>query len=371
MPTARKSATAAKPSLEELAAAHPLAHLVPDPSFAVRPAEFTLGGKKCPAGCTDHVHSDEGLYIPRIVYGMKDYELIRYASRTDPPENIRLYGPAGPGKTSMIMAYCATFRVPLVTINAFGGIDPNTFFGQWEPKEGVDVAEVMRIKAEVQNLLTTKDKDDMSIVMPIVMATLGQSKFHFVYSDVVRVIEQGGFLLIDEANFMGGKVSSVFNSLTDGRRFITILENGNQTVRAPKVDPDALPWDKLGTAICYNPEYEGTRPLNPAFADRFDIVVNVDYDPEVEAKIFWFKTTTPLGAMLRVSFENGELKTPVSTRKLMAFERHAIDVDLDFAIANLVASFHPNERKSVETTIGNHRHLLETDLQGYLDQDTP
>jgi MoxR-like ATPase len=345
MPTARKSATAVKqPTAEEIAMSHPLAHLIPDQSFATRELQFTDANGKptCPKNCTEHVHG--GDYVPRVIYGVKDYELFQYASRTVPPENIRLYGPAGPGKTSMVLANCAIFRLPLVTVNAFGGIDPNTFFGQWEPKEGVDVAEVMRVMAEVQNLLPAKDQSNMSIVMPIVMATVGQSKFHFVYSDVVRVIQLGGFLFIDESNFMGGKVSSVFNSLTDARRQITILEKGNELIKASS---------DLRIAIAYNPDYEGTRPLNPAFADRFDICINVDYDREVESQILWLPATIEMAEMLRKSFENGEVRTPVSTRKLMAFERHAQDIDLEMAIQNFVASFHTDERKSVETTVRN------------------
>jgi MoxR-like ATPase len=340
---------------EEIQPIHPLAHLIPPMQYATNLEQFVDANGKaiCPKNCSEHVHG--GNYVSRSVYGYADFELLKYAARCDPPKNVRLYGPAGPGKTSMIMAYCATYKIPLVTINANGGIDPNSFFGQWEPKHGVDTAEVMRIMGEVKSKLPVTEAKDMNVVMPITMAIIGQEKFHYVYSDVVNVIRHGGFLFIDEANFMGGKVSAVWNSLTDGRRFITILDNGNEVVKAA---------DNFQFAIAYNPEYEGTRPLNESFSDRFDIVINVDYDREVEEQLVWMPAVLDLASKLRDAQKQGTLRTPVSTRKLVAFETFCQDVGLEFAVLNFVAGFHADERQAVKEVVSN----FEADLQEQLKE---
>lgn len=357
MPTASKTApTRAKKTPREdwSDSSHPLAHLIPPKRYAMSQLFLDSNGdQKCTDPCTEHVHG--GSYISRSVHGYADHEVFSYAARCEPAKNIRLYGPAGPGKTSMVMAYCATYGIPLVTINANGGIDPNTFFGQWEPKHGVDVAEVMRVMEDVKAALSAKDRANMEIVMPITMAIVGQEKFEFIYSDVVNVIKFGGFLFIDEANFMGGKVSAVWNSLTDGRRFITILDKANEVVQA---HPD------FQFGIAYNPEYEGTRPLNESFSDRFDIVVHVDYDLEVERELVWMPAMLDMATKLRDGVKQGTLRTPISTRKLIAFEEFCQDIDLDFAIQNFVASFHGDERQAVMEIVRLH----ETDLREQLEQ---
>ena len=336
-------------------APHPLAHLIPDQEFATKEMRLlgSDGNPICPENCTEHQHG--GTYLSRDVHGRNDLSLLRYARRCDPPPNVKLYGPPGPGKTTLIMAYCATFKIPLVTINAFGGIDPNTFFGQWAPKSGVDVAEVMRVMGDVQSNLPAKERNDMSVVMPIVMAILGQDKFQWIYSDVVEVIRQDGFLFIDEANYLGGKVSAVFNSLFDRRRQITILEKGNEVIKA---------GPRFQAAIAYNPETEGSRPLPDAFQDRFGINVPIDYDRDVEEGLLSMYATLDMGEKLRNGVQMGEIRTPVSTRKLMDFEKFAWDMDLEFAIQNLVASFHKDER---DTVMGSVR-MFEDDFAEQLTQ---
>jgi MoxR-like ATPase len=344
MPT-RTTTTAQRPKTVAKVDTHPLTHLIPAKRFATNQEVFVDGNGKplCSKNCTVHQHG--GNYVSRNVYGRADFELLKYAMKCDPSKNIRLYGPAGPGKSSMAMAFAATYKLPIVTINANGGIDPNSFFGQWEPRRGVDTAEVMRVMADVKSSLPTLDAKNMDVVMPIVMAIVGQEKFRYIYSDVVNVIKYGGILFIDEANFMGGKVSAVFNSLSDGRRFITILDNGNELIEA---------HENLLFIIAYNPEYEGTRPLNESFSDRFDIVINVDYDREVEENLVWMPAVLDLADKLRDAHKQGTLRTPVSTRKLIAFEDFCQDIDLEFAVANFVAGFHGDEQQAVMEVVKNH-----------------
>jgi MoxR-like ATPase len=328
MPTPTQRRTTAKPKVIE----HPLSHLVPD----VRYASVQVKG---------------GEYISRMIGGYVDIDVLRYAKRCEPSKNVRLYGPAGPGKTSMIQAYCATDQIPLVTVNANGGIDPNSFFGQWVPKHGVDASSILATMQDVRGTFPRGTSDDT--ILAVTMAIVGQEKFEYVYSDVVNIIRYGGMLFIDEANFMGGKVSSVFNPLADGRRFITILDNGNELIRA---HPD------LQLAIAYNPEYEGTRPLNEGFSDRFDIVVEVDYDHAVEEQLVYMPVLLTMADRLREAYKQGTIRTPVSTRKLMAFEEFCIDIDLDFAIDNFVAGFHADEKQAVREVVKNYTTVLATEV---------
>jgi len=246
-------------------------------------------------------------YVTRSFNGVKDIDVLRYAYEAR--QNTLLFGPTGPGKTSLILAYAAIDKRPLVTVQCNGAVDPSTFWGG------------LAVDAVTGGLKGWQD------------------------SDITHVIRHGGILYLDEVNFLHAKVAATFHGLLDKRRQITILDKGNELVVAsPKVQ-----------VICaYNPDYEGTRPLNPAFKNRFRIKLRFEYDKEVEQELICCPVMLDVADKLRTAHKSGDLDTPVSTNMLIEFEELAVDLGYDFSLANFLNAFTEEERAAVTEAIDMH-----------------
>lgn len=275
---------AAKPNADA-----PLAHLVPESKY------------------------DED-YIRRTIDGVQDVTLLRYAGAAN--TNTLIYGPTGPGKTSMVMAYAAHEGKPLVTVQCHGAVDPATFWG------GL-----------------------------VLNPTTGL--YEWQDSEILSIIRHGGIVYLDEVNFLPPKVAATFHGLLDKRRQVTIMEKGNEVVKA---------HEDCQIVASYNPEYEGTKPLNPAFKNRFAVKVRLDYEPEIEAELLCLPVMQEIAAQLRTSHRSGDLETPVATNMLIEFETFAIDLSLDFAVNNFLNAFGEDERQSVKEVIDLFSTRLEAEL---------
>lgn len=269
---------------------HPLEALIPDPSYAES-------------------------YISRTINGVRDLDVLRYAQSVQ--KNVLMEGDTGPGKTAMVMAFASEFKLPLVTVACNGGIDPNTFWGGYQPDP----------------------------------ATNG---IQYGDSDVTQVIALGGVLYLDEPNFMPPKTSAVFHPLLDRRRFITIMEQGNRRVFA---------HDDTVVISSMNNGYAGTRPLNAAFKNRFAIKLSIDYSFEVESKLLYMPIMLEIADKLRNARKSGDLATPTSTNMLIEFEELAYDMELPFAIDNFVAAYEAEERDAVRTVFELSMHDLELQVE--------
>lgn len=254
-------------------------------------------------------------YINRTIHGIRDMDLLRYAQEVN--KHVLLAGDTGPGKTAMVMAYAAQYGIPLVTIACNGGIDPNSFWGGYVPDQ-------------VTGGLRWQDSDALGVVI------------------------HGGILYVDEPNFMPPKTAASFHPLLDARRFVTVMEQGNRQHVAHK------------SFICfgsYNPDYEGTRPLNKAFKNRFKIKLHIDYSREVESKLVCMPVMLEMADKLRQARKSGDLETPVSTNMLVEFEELAVDLGLVFALENFVGAFESEERDAVRSIIELHHHDLGVQLE--------
>lgn len=275
--TARKTAAPKKKAPAESMFTVDLSHLIPEQRF-----------------------SEE--YFSRKIEGVWDIDLLRYAKAAG--NNILLFGPTGPGKTSLILAYGAVDKVPVVTVQCNGAIDPNTFWGGWQPDPS--------------------DPEGRRLI--------------WVDSEITEVIRQGGMLYLDEVNFLPPKVAAVFHGLLDKRRQITIPEKGNEVIKAHA---------NLQVICAYNPDYEGTKPLNAAFKNRFKLKMRFDYDENVEKELICIPVMLDVARKLRLSHKAGDLDTPVSTNMLVEFEELAVDLGYAFALTNFLNAFSDEERQSV------------------------
>lgn len=275
---------------------HPLHHLIPDKSYA-----------------------DE--YISRVLKGgVRDTLLLKYAMDTG--RNASLFGPTGPGKTSLVSAYCAAEDLPLVTIACNGGVDPNTLFTSVVPTSegGIEILD----------------------------------------SDMTKLIRAGnGVLYFDEVNFLPQRIAAVLHPLFDKRRQITLVDRGGELIVA---------GERLQIITSYNPDYDGTRPLNAAFKNRFPLKIPFGYDTEVEAELLNFEVTPRIAERLREASRNGTIETPVSTNMLMEFEDFCLDLAPDFAIANFLAAFSAVEISAVGEVVELFRDEIEAQTKAALEE---
>jgi len=255
-------------------------------------------------------------YINRKIGGKRDVEILDKA-RTMKMNTI-IFGPTGPGKTSCVLAYAAEFIIPFYSVSCNGAIDPRQLFGSWVPTEEAG---------------------------------------RYVWQDgpVTQMVREGGVLLLNEVNFMPPRIAASMYSLLDKRRTLSLIEHHNEVIVA---------HDNFQVIADYNPDYEGTRPLNEAFKNRFGLKLFFDYDIEIETELVSSDALLTLAKVLRDSHRTGEIETPISTNMLMEFEDIAYDIGFDFAVENFLNAFSTEERAAVKEVVTLHRAGLESDFNG-------
>ena len=254
-------------------------------------------------------------YINRKVVGnLTDFEVYDYANAND--MNILIEGHAGSGKTMSVQAYASARGMRYFNVACHIGLEASHLIGRWIP---------------------TPDG-------------------HFRWQDgaVTEIVRNGGVLLFNEINFAPERFLTFIFSLLDYRREIQLMENGGEVIKA---HPDLL------IVADMNPDYRGTRPLNQALADRFAVRLSFPYDKPIEQKLLGNKALVDMANQLRDEFNKGTLLTPVSTRSLVAFVKHAKQFGMDFATYTYVNSFEGDEeRNSVRLVVNTHRDNIAEEL---------
>jgi MoxR-like ATPase len=259
-------------------------------------------------------------YVPRkFAGGLSEDQLYTYALKSK--KNVSIQGHAGTGKTTSLMTFSAKNGLEFGSMSCNAGVEPSQFFGRYVPnQEG---------KLEWRDGLFT----------------------HF--------FRNGGVLVIDEANFLPQKIASVLHGVLDDRRVLTLLEHDGEVITAN---------ENLLIAMCYNDGYKGTSRFNEAFADRFWIKLNFEYDTDIEKKFIPSNTLLELAKSMRADTIAGVYETPVSTRLLKQFVDLAQNLSYDFAVDNFVNNFREDERSSVKLLLDSQRHNLELELIGKVSE---
>lgn len=260
--------------------------------------------------------------------GVWDFDLAEIA--TYQAANVLLMGDTGSGKTLFGMAFAAKTRRHYYSLPCDVSIDPSAIFGKMVPTEEA-------------------------------------GKFRWQDGPATQIVRHGGILNLSEVNMMLPKIAASLYPLLDHRRYIPLLANNGEIVRAHRCDEECAPRGiacpkALLIIADMNPNYRGTQKLNAAFANRFKYKVDWGYNGDVEDKLIVSSTVREIASQLRVA--TNVVLTPVSTNMLIDFEQTAQDdeLGLDFAIANFVASFDPSERAAVEEVIKLNRDNLEKDM---------
>lgn len=253
-------------------------------------------------------------YINRKVEGVTDFDIYDYAMANG--LNVLVEGHAGSGKTMSVQAYASARGLRYFNVACHIGIEVSHLVGRWIP---------------------TADG-------------------HFKWQDgaVTEVVRNGGVLLFNEINFLPERLSTFIFSLLDYRREIQLMENGGEVIKA---HPELLIVGDM------NPNYRGTRPLNQAFADRFNVRLNFPYDKAIEMKILKNRALLEMANQLRVEHDKKSIATPISTRSLVSFVKNAKAFGMDFACYSYVNTFgNETERSAVRLVLDTHRDNIAQEL---------
>jgi MoxR-like ATPase len=252
-------------------------------------------------------------YVHRDVWGQEDFTIFDHARANN--INVLIYGPTGPGKTTVVEAWAAERNLRMASVSGNASMEPSQMTGKY-------VAD-------------------------------GQGSFAWIDGPVTDVVRNGGVLLLDEVNFISPKIYTVLYSLLDGRRNITLLDHHGESIQAHK---------DLTIFATMNPDYIGTTPLNFAFRNRFDIQIPWDYDDKVEAKLVYSSALRLIAKQLRVEANKGQYETPISTNMLQEFTHFVDALGYEFAVENFIAHFSSDEQASVRLVFQTHEHNIKTDF---------
>ena len=262
-------------------------------------------------------------YVGRKMHGgHADLELLHWSRYVG--DNVLIKGPTGPGKTMLCRAYCALHQIPFVIINPGTAIEPS--------------------------MLTGKE-------------VLKDASTYWVDGVLTAALRRGDCLvLFDELNFWPPGVTGFLHSLTDDQRYIYLYDHlveyeddGGNKQAMPEIV-------KAGSGMlfvaAYNPRYEGTFRPNQAFENRFAVQFKWGYSTKVEDALVSLPSLKTIAKDLRRMHESGEVTVPISTNKLMHFQKMADDLGLKAAMDNFLDYFDGSEREAVANVLNLNKNKL-------------
>jgi len=237
---------------------------------------------------------------------------------------VLLEGETGVGKTSAIQYVASKCNAPLVRINLNGNSTTDDLFGR-----------------------VVLDKDGT----------------HFDIGPVVRCIENGWWLVLDEINAVHGDITMCLMALLDSWK-LTLAEDGGRVI---------VPHPDFRFFATMNPseKYASRKQLDKALKSRFPLVDYVNFPTEaLEAKIVstrinelrddvkhvtnaMIKDMVKFASDVRNAYKRGQSDFPISTRDLIAWANVAEETldTLKSAQVAVVNKAPMDEREALMSTL--------------------
>jgi subtilisin family serine protease len=246
------------------------------------------------AGATRITRAGGLVYIPRMLGIHHDVAALRHC-RTN-GLFVLLYGPPGTGKTAMVEA---AFNGDLYTVAGSGDTETADFVG------------------------TFYQKPDGN----------------FAWSDgpLLKAMEEGKPLLIDEVALVDPKVMAVVYSAMDGRGEIVVTANPERGIVKAK--------EGFYVAGAYNPNAPGAR-VSEALLSRFPIHIEVNSDFDLARSLGVASNFITVAKNLDTKRLNGEITWSPQLRECIAFKKISETFGEKLAIANVLSSC-PDEDRAV------------------------
>jgi nitric oxide reductase NorQ protein len=267
------------------APAAPAPSPAPTPAFTPKPA--AVGPVTRPNG---------QVYQPRSLADMPDVEALRKLRDAGVPA--LLYGPPGTGKTSLIEA---AFGDDLITVAGDGDTTAADLVGEY-----------------------TQNPDGT-----------------FIYGPLIRAMEEGKVLFIDDATLISPAVLAVAYPAMDGRREITVKAHKGETVKAA---------DGFYVIAGHNPGVHGAI-LTEALSSRFSVQVKVSTDYDLAHALKIDSRAIRAARDLAGRQASGEIGWAPQLRELLAYAKVAAILGEPAAIANLVGIAPEEDRDAVAEAV--------------------
>jgi MoxR-like ATPase len=270
--------------------AAPAAPATPAPTPASAPRPAAAGPVTRPNGM---------VYQPRSLADMPDVEALRKLRDAGVPA--LLYGPPGTGKTSLIEA---AFGDDLITVAGDGDTTAADLTGEY-----------------------TQNPD---------------GTFTFIYGPLIRAMEEGKVLFIDDATLISPAVLAVAYPAMDGRREITVKAHKGEVIKAA---------DGFYVVAGHNPGVHGAI-LTEALSSRFSVQVRVSTDYDLAHALKIDSRAIKAARDLAGRQASGEIGWAPQLRELLAYAKVAAILGEPAAIANLVGIAPEEDRDAVAEAVG-------------------
>jgi len=295
------SATAAAAS-----AITPKAPLPPKPAPAPKPAAPAAPAAPAPAPTFTPKPAAAGpvtrpggqVYQPRSLADMPDVEALRKLRDAGVPA--LLYGPPGTGKTSLIEA---AFGDDLITVAGDGDTTAADLVGEYTQKP--------------------------------------DGTFEFIYGPLIRAMEEGKVLFIDDATLISPAVLAVAYPAMDGRREVTVKAHKGEVIKAA---------DGFYVVAGHNPGVHGAI-LTEALSSRFSVQVRVSTDYDLATALKIDSRAVKAAKDLSGRQASGEIGWAPQLRELLAYAKVAAILGEAAAIANLVGIAPEEDRDAVAEAV--------------------
>src|SRR5271166_3356191 len=265
----------------------------PAPSPALKPA-FTPK----PAAAGPVTRPNGQVYQPRALAGMPDVEVLRRLRADSVPA--LLEGPPGTGKTSLIEA---AFGDDLITVAGDGDTTAADLVGEY-----------------------TQNPD---------------GTFAFIYGPLVRAMQEGKVLFLDDATLISPAVLAVTYPAMDGRREITVKAHKGEVIKAA---------DGFYVVAGHNPGVHGAI-LTEALSSRFSVQVRVSTDYDLAHALKIDSRAVKAARDLAARQASGEIGWAPQLRELLAYAKVAAILGEPAAIANLAGVAPEEDRDAVAEAV--------------------
>lgn len=254
-------------------------------------------------------------YVHRKIRGVEDFAVFDGVFAKG--HNIALYGPTGSAKTTAALAYSAERGKKVAMVSGSVTLEPGQIFGQYTQDERT-------------------------------------GGFRWQDGIVTEIVRDGGTIILDEINFIPGKIATVlFPLLQNGTRHLTLLDHGGETIKA---HPDVVIF------ATWNPHYAGTLDMNAALRNRFAAQIEWGYDKVVERRLVKSGTLRDIAAKLRKAEVDETIHTPTSTNSLIEFAEFAEVFGVEFAVGNFLDRFDEDEKPHIRQYIDASMDALNKDF---------
>jgi nitric oxide reductase NorQ protein len=204
------------------------------------------------------------------------------------------------------------------------------------------------VEAAIEDLITvvlSGDTEAMDLVGQFMPDPTGQSDTGYIWVDgpLIRAMEEGKGLLLDEVGLPDSKVLAVAYGAMDGRRELVVAQNpARGTVKAK---------DGFFIVGATNPNAPGVH-MSEALLSRFTLHVEVTTDWTLAvSKLNVPDSIVGIAESLSKKQELGEINWSPQMRELLAFRDAADAFSEEFAVNNLIAVAPEGDRETVQEAV--------------------